>query len=64
MTVNGTKRSLDAPQTLQSFLELEGFDASRVVVEQNGSIVPRSAFKSTLLQDSDTIEVVALVGGG
>lgn len=64
MKLNGIKRSLDASLTLQSLLALEGFDTSRVVVEKNGIIISRSAFESTVVHDSDTIEVVAFVGGG
>jgi thiazole synthase len=41
-----------------------GVDARRVAVEQNLSVLKRSAFETAQIQDGDQIEIVNFVGGG
>lgn len=66
LKVNGEMRPFDPSekQTLECFLEDEGFVRARVAVELNGSIVPRARYGETLLGDGDVLEVVSFVGGG
>lgn len=64
MKVNGEQKPLTAPDSLQAFLQAQGYDPMRVAVERNGEIVPRAAFADTMLQEEDTLEIVAFVGGG
>lgn len=65
VNVNGDK--LDLPEQIEhihrllSHLSLEN---RIVVVEHNGSIVPKDAYEELRLSDGDRIEIVQFVGGG
>ena len=61
--INGTE--LDAAgKTVAEYLETTDYNRSRIAVERNGEIVPKSDYDSTLLNDGDVVEVVSFVGGG
>ncbi|WP_298704406.1 sulfur carrier protein ThiS [uncultured Veillonella sp.] len=64
MVVNGKEQSLPESVTVRQFLATAGYNADRVVVERNRTIIPRSEFESTWLLDTDTLEIVHFVGGG
>jgi thiamine biosynthesis protein ThiS len=64
MTVNGQAIPLQNAVSLSEFLKREGYDARKVAVEKNGSIVPRKDFDTEMLADADKLEVVHFVGGG
>ncbi|MFZ5974232.1 MAG: sulfur carrier protein ThiS [Bacillota bacterium] len=64
MKLNGTAVQLDACTTLKEFLIDRGYDISRIAVEKNGNIVPKTTFSEVMLEDEDVIEVVRFVGGG
>lgn len=64
MRVNGTDISLNRAQSLFDFLEEQNYDITKIAVERNGEIVPKSAYKIVMLDDEDTLEVVRFVGGG
>lgn len=64
MRANGKDYTLSAPMTLLAFLEQEGFNVARVVVEHNGNIITREHFAKLTLTDSDKLEIVQFVGGG
>ena len=61
--INGTDQDV-AGMTLAAYLEAEHYTITRVAVECNGDIVPKSQYASFLLKDGDTMEVVSFVGGG
>ena len=61
--INGTELDI-AGKTVSEYLETADFSRSRVAVERNGEIVPKSDYDSTVLNDGDVIEVVSFVGGG
>ena len=61
--INGTE--LDAAgKTVAQYLETTDYNRSRIAVERNGEIVPKSEYDSTVLNDGDVVEVVSFVGGG
>jgi thiamine biosynthesis protein ThiS len=62
--LNGTHKSLTAPCTVQGLLESLGLDLTKVAVERNLEIVPKSTFAAAALMDGDRIEIVHFVGGG
>jgi thiamine biosynthesis protein ThiS len=41
-----------------------GLDPTKVAVERNREIVPRSTFGETAVEDGDVFEIVHFVGGG
>lgn len=63
VVINGESYAF-AGKTLAECLSALGFDASRVAVERNGEIAPRSRYGETTLVDGDRVEIVRFVGGG
>lgn len=64
VTVNGRPHPRAAGMTVATLLaDLPGTPGA-VVVELNGSIVPRDAYDKTPLAVGDNLEVVHFVGGG
>ncbi|MBR5513613.1 MAG: sulfur carrier protein ThiS [Ruminococcus sp.] len=53
-----------AGKTAAQYLTESGYDLKRVAVELNGDILPKSQYESTVLKDSDCVEIVSFVGGG
>lgn len=64
MIVNGKNVPPCGDVALADFLKAQGYRAELVAVERNGEIVPRAEFGSTVLTDSDILEIVSFVGGG
>ena len=64
MRVNGAEVKLGGACTLKTFLEREGYIASRVAVEKNGGIIPKALYETELLTENDRLEIVSFVGGG
>ena len=64
VTLNGKRVELDAVRTVADLLERRNLKATLVVVEQNGTIVPRGEFGRKEISDGDELEIVHFVGGG
>ena len=64
MIVNGEQHALATPTSLKAFLVEVGYDITRIVVELNLAIVPKADYDKTILNDSDSLEIVHFVGGG
>ena len=64
LQVNGEPRSCPPGLSLDQALAALGFQPSLVVVEYNGTILPRQFWPGQLVQESDCLEVVTIVGGG
>ena len=64
LVVNGEARSCAAGLNLEQTLGQLGYQPRLVVVEFNGTILPRSAWTGQLVVESDVLEVVTIVGGG
>ena len=62
--VNGGHRRVISGITIaQLALEL-GLEPTRVAVERNLEIVPRSTLAEVIVEDGDDFEIVTFVGGG
>jgi sulfur carrier protein len=62
--VNGEPRTCPAGFNLEQALAALGFQPRLVVVEVNGTILPRQRWPERQVQESDSLEVVTIVGGG
>jgi sulfur carrier protein len=63
LTING--ESVEAAGlTIADYLDRAGYNAQRVVVEVNLTIVSRPLWQTTVLQDGDKVEILNFVGGG
>ena len=63
MKVNGEEKNLTGISVKKMLVELN-FDETKVVVERNMEIVPKSAYETTFISEGDELEVVSFVGGG
>lgn len=64
VTVNGAPRPIRAGGTIADMLRELGIDPTRVAVERNLAIVPRSTLDEVPVADGDRFEIVHFVGGG
>ncbi|MEA5001171.1 MAG: sulfur carrier protein ThiS [Endomicrobiaceae bacterium] len=64
MKVNGKIISITKSQTLIDFLKDNNYEITKVAVELNGNIIPKSKFKDITIQNCDSLEIVTFVGGG
>lgn len=65
--VNGEMRryqAQDAPKTLAALVESLGLDLSKIAIERNRQVIPRSTLNQTTLADGDVVEIIHFVGGG
>lgn len=64
ITLNGDVRTVRAGMTIAALAADIGLDPTKVAVERNLEIVPRSTLANVLINDGDQIEIVHFVGGG
>ena len=64
LVVNGDRRTIVKPSTVEQLLAELGLDVRAVVVEHNRVIIRRPALASTPLAEGDVVEIVHFVGGG
>ena len=62
--VNGEAKEFSAPLSLSELITELDLPAARVAVELNRSVVRRSEWNATMVQDGDRLEIVHFVGGG
>ncbi len=61
--INGSEMDI-AGKTIEEYLLQTNYNRSRVAVEVNGDIVPKSQYAAAVLRDGDIVEIVGFVGGG
>lgn len=61
--INGENVNADG-KTLTEYLKTTAYNLTRIAVERNGDIVPKSQYEATILCDGDMVEIVSFVGGG
>ena len=64
LTVNGETHPAQSGQTLAHLLSSLDLDPTKVAVERNGEIAPRSEYSGIALMNGDRLEIVHFVGGG
>jgi sulfur carrier protein len=64
MKVNSRSIQIIGNMTLSEILASQGYATSRIAVELNGRIIPKSEYETTIVCDGDSMEVVSIVGGG
>ena len=62
--VNGEHRRVRAGLSLSELALELGLEPTRVAVERNLEIVPRSTLGQVRVEDGDELEIVTFVGGG
>ena len=61
--VNGQEMDV-AGMTVLDFVIGANYNPTRIAVEINGDIVPKSTYGERILEDGEIVEVVSFVGGG
>jgi sulfur carrier protein len=64
LTINGERRSFEAPLTVADLIDWLQIADKRLALERNGTIVPRGSYLHEHLADGDRLEIVVAVGGG
>lgn len=64
ITINGTTKEFTTSCLLSDIVKQYCKEPKHIITELNGQIVVSSNWEKTTLKDSDTIELVAFVGGG
>src|SRR3954471_20969339 len=64
VTLNGEARSVGPGLTVKGLLVSLGLDPTKIAVERNLEIVPRSAYDAIAVADGDRYEIVHFIGGG
>ena len=62
--LNGDSHQLPGPLSISALLQRLEIDSRRVAVEHNLSVVKKTAYDSSLINDGDEVEIVNFVGGG
>jgi sulfur carrier protein len=62
--INGKQYEFDQPVNIKNMLEKLEIKSPWIVVELNMNIVNKDEYETTILKDSDTVEVIGFVGGG
>jgi sulfur carrier protein len=64
IVLNGDKKEVTEPASLQGLLDELKIPAGRVACEVNLKIIKRAFYGETLLKEGDTIEIIQAIGGG
>ncbi len=62
--VNGEHRRVSAGLSIADLALELGLEPTKVAVERNLEIVPRSTLRDVAVEDGDDFEIVTFVGGG
>ena len=64
LQVNGDNRTCEPNLTMIELLKYLGLNPRLVAVEYKGEILHRQCWEDTIIQNSDRLEIVTIVGGG
>lgn len=64
MKINGAEKEYPEGITLTEVLQQEGYQITKIAVERNEEIVPKSEYDCVQLKATDCLEVVQFMGGG
>tara|TARA_Y100001970_G_C13795402_1_gene632315 strand:- start:277 stop:513 length:237 start_codon:yes stop_codon:yes gene_type:complete len=67
LIINGESKSFSINEEfiiLSSLIKLLGHHPLLIVIEYNGTIIPKDLWNKQKVKDGDTLEIVTIVGGG
>ncbi len=64
LIVNGKNKIFQKAITVAELLDSIGIEPSKVAVERNLEIIPKSSYHEIFLDDGDKLEIVHFIGGG
>lgn len=64
ITINGDPHQLEGGLTLIELLQSLQLDPTKVAIERNLEIVPKTTYQNVTLSNGDRLEIVHFIGGG
>lgn len=64
VTINGEQSEIPEGVSVADLLRHLSMEPSRVAIERNRDILPRTDWEATRVQPGDAFEIVQFVGGG
>ena len=64
IVLNGEEINIADSLNVMGLIDLYELPASKVAVERNLEIIPKSAYVTTMLKENDKVEIVHFIGGG
>lgn len=64
LIINGDEKRVEKGLNLAGLLESIGIIPTKVAVERNREIVPKSTYNDVMIEDGDQLEIVHFIGGG
>jgi thiazole synthase len=64
VTINGEPRVVEGATSVRALLSHLGMDPTKIAVERNLEIVPRSQYDTVTVSEGDRLEIVHFIGGG
>jgi sulfur carrier protein len=64
ITINGETKTLPAPCNISEMLQQNGYKDMLVAVAINNSFVPKSQHNTHIINEGDTVDIVAPMQGG
>jgi thiamine biosynthesis protein ThiS len=64
LIVNGEERRFETALSVRALLIELGLEPTKIAVERNLEIVPRSQYDTVAIMDGDRLEIVQFIGGG
>lgn len=62
--INGKKKNIDANSNLIDILAVYSLKNKLVAIEINQEVIPKSNYKTKIINQNDKIEILELIGGG
>tara|TARA_A100001037_G_C14811523_1_gene483500 strand:- start:61 stop:264 length:204 start_codon:yes stop_codon:yes gene_type:complete len=62
--LNGKKITIKPKETIYDLLKKLKLNNTRIAIEYNGTIVPKTIIKKKFLKNNDKLEIVHFIGGG
>ena len=64
LKINGEAYTYSSSFTVFSLLQYLGFKIDLLVIDYNGTVLPKECWHSTWLKNNDTLEFLTVAGGG
>lgn len=64
VTINGDARDFPGELSAMEMMATLGLPATKVALERNREVVPKSTYGDVIIRDGDQLEIVHFIGGG
>ena len=64
LQINGSKYVLNSVMTIRQLMDYLGFNQNVIVIDYNGTILEKSLWQQTYINDKDCLEILSIASGG